>query len=73
MSDYDGQDSLRSFAHEAIQTMLSYNVHRYEAYAYLTNKLEIMNSCYELQCCIFDQDPIFYIRECDKLVKECSV
>jgi len=73
MSDYPGQAELRSFAHEAIQTMLSYNVHRYEAYAYLTNQLAIMDSSYELQCCIFDQDPIEYIRECDKVVKECRV
>lgn len=70
---YPGREELRGFAHEAIQTMLSYNVHRLEAYAYLTNQLEIMQSSYELQCCIFDQDPILYIRECDKALKECRV
>lgn len=67
------REELRSFAHEAIQEMLSYNVHRLEAYAYLTNKLPIMQSSYELQCCIFDQDPIEYIRECDKALKECTI
>jgi hypothetical protein len=67
------RQELRSFAHEAIQTMLSYNVHRLEAYAYLTNQLGIMQSSYELQCCIFDQDPIEYIRECDKAQQECRI
>ena len=66
------REELRSFAHEAIQDMLSYNVQKVEAYLYLTNKLLIMNASYELQCCIFDQDPIGYIRECDKLM-ECQV
>jgi hypothetical protein len=59
---------LRAFAHEAIMDMLSYNVTKLEAYLYLTNKLNLMDSSYELQCCIFDVDPIEYIRECDKLV-----
>jgi len=67
------REELRSFAHEAIQEMLSYNVQRLEAYAYLTNKLPIMQSSYELQCCIFDLDPIEYIRECDKALKECTI
>jgi len=68
------REELRSFAHEAIQEMLSYNVQKLEAYMYLTNKLPIMQSSYELQCCIFDLDPIEYIRECDKVAaKECRV
>lgn len=67
------REELRSFAHEAIQSMLSYNVQKIEAYMYLTNKLPIMQSSYELQCCIFDQDPIEYIRECDKARKECVI
>lgn len=61
------REELRNFAHEAIQEMLSYNVHRYEAYMYLTNQLNIMDCSYELQCCIFDQDPLWYIRECNQL------
>lgn len=67
---YYEREALLSFAQEAIKEMLSYNVHRYEAYLYLTNKLKIMDSSYELQCCIFDQDPVEYIRECDK-AQEC--
>lgn len=67
---YYEREELLSFAHEAIQMMLSYNVHRYEAYAYLTNKIHLMNTSYELQCCIFDQDPIEYIRVCDKAQEE---
>lgn len=63
MYGYDRQ-SLRTFAHEAIQKMLSYNVTRYEAYLYLSNKLGLMESSYELQCCIYDLDPILYIRSC---------
>jgi hypothetical protein len=63
---YSGREELLSFAKEAIAEMLSYNVHRYEAYLYLTNQLEIINASYELQCCIFDQDPIEYIRKCDQ-------
>jgi len=59
------QKELLDFAHQAIQTMLSYNVHKHEAYLYLTNTLKIMDGSYELQCCIFDQDPIEYIRECE--------
>lgn len=70
---YYERDQLIAFGHEAIAVMLSYNVHRYEAYLYLTNKLPIMQSSYELQCCIFDQDPIEYIRECDKAQQECRV
>ena len=70
---YSGQEELRSFAHAAIQEMLSYNVQKYEAYLYLTNALEIMDSSYELQCCIYDLDPILYIRECDKILQECKV
>lgn len=61
---------LRTFAHEAILKMLSYNVEKLEAYAYLTNQLKLMDASYELQCCIFDLDPIEYIRECDKLIAE---
>lgn len=56
---------LRSFAHEAIMGMLSYNVSKKEAYLYLTNKLDLMNSSYELQCCIYDLDPVLYIRACE--------
>ena len=67
---YPGREELIGFAKEAIQVMLSYNVHRYEAYAYLTNKIHLMNTSYELQCCIFDQDPIEYIRVCDKAQEE---
>ena len=67
---YYEREELLSFAHEALQMMLSYNVHRYEAYAYLTNKIHLMNTSYELQCCIFDLDPIEYIRVCDKAVEE---
>lgn len=63
------QDSveLRMFAHEAIMDMLSYNVSKEEAYCYLTNKLNLMDASYELQCCIYDVDPIDYIRECNKI------
>lgn len=72
---YYEREALLEFAGEAIKAMLSYNVHRHEAYLYLTNQLEIMHSSYELQCCIFDQDPIEYIRECDKAQarQECRV
>ena len=62
---YDNREELLSFAHEAIMEMLSYNVQKLEAYAYLTNKIHLMHCSYELQCCIFDQDPIEYIRVCD--------
>jgi hypothetical protein len=64
---YYERDELLAFAHEAIASMLSYNVKRKEAYAYLTNKVDLMHTSYELQCCIFDVDPLEYIRECDKL------
>ena len=67
---YPGRQELIGFAHEAIQVMLSYNVKKLEAYAYLTNKIHLMNCSYELQCCIFDQDPIEYIRVCDQAQKE---
>ena len=67
---YDGRMELRSFAHEAIQMMLSYNVRKLEAYEYLTNQIHLMHCSYELQCCIFDQDPVEYIRVCDKATKE---
>lgn len=70
---YYEREALMTFAHEAIQEMLSYNVERYEAYLYLTNQLTIMKASYELQCCIFDQDPIGYTRECDKAQTECRV
>lgn len=64
------RSDLLQFAHEAIQEMLSYNVSKGEAYNYLTNKIELMKSSYELQCCIFEQDPILYIRECDRINKK---
>lgn len=64
---HSDREELRSFAHEAIMEMLSYNVKRLEAYAYLTNKLHLMHCSYELQCCIFDQDPVEYIRVCDEV------
>ena len=67
------REALLNFAHEAIQKMLSYNVHRHEAYLYLTNALNIIDASYELQCCIFDTDPIEYIRECDKHRRECTI
>jgi hypothetical protein len=56
---------LRQFAHEAIMMMLSYNVTKLEAYAYLTNMIHLKDCSYELQCCIFDLDPIEYIRVCN--------
>lgn len=61
---YENREELLSFAHEAISVMLSYNVDKREAYEYLTNKIDLIHSSYELQCCIFDQDPISYNREC---------
>lgn len=61
------REELRTFAHDAIQHMLSWNVEKFEAYLYLTNKIELMDASYELQCCIFDNDPILYIRECENL------
>jgi hypothetical protein len=71
---YYGRQELIGFAKESIDKMLSYNVRRREAYAYLTNRVDLMDTSYELQCCIFDVDPIEYIRECDKLTeqKKCS-
>ena len=66
---YDNREELLGFAHEAIMMMLSYNVEKNEAYLYLTNKLLLVNSSYELQCCIFDQDPIEYVRNCDSVKK----
>jgi len=71
MYGYD-REALLSFAHEAIQKMLSYNVSHNEAYMYLTNEIGLMESSYELQCCIFDVDPIQYIRECDSRTK-CKI
>ena len=59
------REALRSFAHEAIQLMLSYNVSKMEAYLYLTNQIELMDGSYELHCCIFEQDTVQYMRECD--------
>lgn len=72
MSGYYDREALLTFAHEAIQSMLSYNVSKIEAYMYLTNKVDLMDTSYELQCCIFDVDPIQYIRECDARVK-CKI
>jgi hypothetical protein len=63
---YYEREELRTFAHEAIMHMLSYNVAKMEAYMYLTNEIELMDGSYELQCCIFDNDPIEYIRECKR-------
>lgn len=68
---YYDRAGLISFAHEALTSMLSYNVDRWEAYLYLTNQIDLMNTSYELQCCIFDNDPIEYIRECDRVRKYC--
>jgi len=73
METYFGQEDLRSIAHGAILDMLSYNVSKKEAYKYLTNQIDIIKGSYELQCCIYDLDPILYIRECDKVLKECRV
>ena len=67
---YYERNELMTFGHEAITLMLSYNVEKMEAYLYLTNGINIMGCSYELQCCIFDQDPIEYIRECDKAQQE---
>jgi hypothetical protein len=67
---YPGRADLLTFAHEATMMMLSYNVKKLEAYEYLTNKRHLMNCSYELQCCIFDQDPIEYIRVCDRAQKD---
>jgi hypothetical protein len=64
MYSYD-RTILKTFAHESIMMMLSYNVSKKEAYLYLTNKLDLMNSSYELQCCIYDLDPLLYIRACE--------
>lgn len=61
MTPYDRAE-LRSFAHEAIQSMLSYNVEKLEAYFYLTNEIDLCDGSYELQCCIYDTDPIGYER-----------
>jgi len=69
---YFERNELLTFAHDAIQDMLSYNVDKNEAYLYLTNAIKIMECSYELQCCIFDQDPIEYIRECDKMQKDVT-
>jgi hypothetical protein len=68
---YYNRKELISFAHEALAAMLSYNVDRWEAYLYLTNKINLMDSSYELQCCIFDNDPVEYIRECDRVRNSC--
>lgn len=72
MSGYYDRKALLTFAHEAIESMLSYNVSKMEAYLYLTNKIDLMETSYELQCCIFDVDPIQYIRECDSRTK-CKI
>lgn len=66
---YHDREELILFGHEAISSMLSYNVDKYEAYLYLTNQLDLVHASYELQCCIFDEDPITYIRECDRAQK----
>ena len=63
------REELLVFAHEAIMSMLSYKVDNREAYLYLTNKLDLMDGSYELQCCIFEEDPLTYIRECERLEK----
>lgn len=69
---YYEREELKQFAHEAIMSMLSFNVSKEEAYNYLTNKINLMQCSYELQCCIFYEDPILYIRECDKLTCELT-
>lgn len=68
---YYDRTGLISFAHEALASMLSYNVGKLEAYLYLTNQIDLMHSSYELQCCIFDNDPIEYTRECDRVRRSC--
>ena len=60
---------LKEYAHEAIWDMLSYNVSKTEAYKYLTNKVKLCKCSYELQCCIYDLDPVEYCREADKQKK----
>jgi hypothetical protein len=67
---YEGRDELLALAHETISIVLSYNVSKEEAYLYITNQVELMKSSYELQCCIYDIDPITYFRECDKITKK---
>lgn len=57
-------NELQGFAREAIKKMLSYSVDRIEAYEYLTNKRPLEMCSYELQCCIYDVDPIEYNRVC---------
>lgn len=64
---YYGREELKGFAKEAIADMLLYNVSKFEAGLYLTNQIELQNCSYELQCCIYDQDPTEYIRVCDRL------
>lgn len=66
---YPAKEDLKSFADEVVDTMLSYNVSRTEAYLYLTNQIDLMDGSYELHCCVFDLDPIQYIRECDLRMK----
>jgi hypothetical protein len=56
------REDLRSFAHDAIQDMLSYNVEKYEAFLYITNEIDLCDATYELQCCIFDNDPVGYLK-----------
>ena len=67
---YYERKELVNFAHEAIAVMLSYNVDKFEAYLYLTNEVDLMHTSYELQCCIYEQDPVLYMRECDKKTKK---
>lgn len=69
---YTNREELKTIAHEAIMEMLSYNVDKLEAYQYLTNKLHLMYGSYELQCCIYDLDPVEYIRICDEVRNDQS-
>jgi hypothetical protein len=67
---YPGRDELMGFAKEALDKMLSYNVDKSEAYRYLTNQITLFECSYELQCCIFDVDPIEYVRVCSDQKKK---
>ena len=50
--------------------MKSYGVEPWEIRSYLRNETILCESSYELQCCIFDSDPVEYYRQFEKTKDE---
>jgi len=57
------------FVNETVDIVCSYNVDKREIFEYLYMGKNISQCSYEMQCAIFDLDPIGYTRDCHILNK----